>query len=69
MLCPSCGKENGGKFGDLCPGCEAWIKTRHQPDPPVEAEGEPTRVILSFVAYSTNRLREARKFFDSLHWR
>lgn len=67
MLCPSCGRENNGGFGKLCPACQAWIATRRQPDP-VEVEGGP-RIILSFVAYSTRRLRKARKFFDSVHWR
>ena len=68
MLCPSCGKENGGRFGELCPACEAWIATRRQPDPPVKAEEDSTSVILSFVASSTHRLRKAWQFFDSLHW-
>ena len=69
MLCPSCGKENGGRFGDLCPACQAWIKTRRLPDS-MEAKkaSGPTGVILSFVAHSTHRLRGAWKFFDSLHW-
>lgn len=69
MLCPSCGRENGGgKFGDLCPACEIWIATRRQPDPPkAEEAGGPTRVILNFVAHSTQWLRQTRQFFDGLH--
>ena len=69
MLCPSCGKQNGGKFGELCPACKAWIRTRRLPDDPPAKPEEGKDIILSFVAYGTNRLRKARKFFDSLHWR
>jgi len=69
MLCPSCGKENGGRFGELCPACEAWIKTRHLPDVEAEeSESQPTCVILDFVARNTQRLRQAWKFFASVHW-
>ena len=69
MLCPSCGKKNGRRFGELCPACEAWIKTRHLPDvvEPYESGG-PTHVILSFMARNTQRLRQAWKFFDGLRW-
>lgn len=69
MMCPSCGKENGGRFGDLCPACQAWMKTRRLPDSVAEEADESTGIILSFVAYSTRRFRQAWKFFDSVHWR
>ena len=68
MLCPSCDKENGGRFGDLCPACEAWIATRQQPDREPEDTGGATGKVLAFVAHSTRRLREARRFFASVHW-
>jgi len=68
MLCPSCGKKTSGRFGELCPACEAWIKTRHLPDVGVEPENGPTRVILGFMARNTQRLRQAWKFFDGLRW-
>ena len=71
MLCPSCGKKTSGRFGELCPACEAWIKTRHLPDVGVEPEENlngPTRIIFGFVARNTHRLRQAWKFFDGLRW-
>ena len=70
MLCPSCGKENGGRFGDLCPACTAWMRTRRLPDvmePKKDSNGS-TDVILGFVARNTRWLHEARKFFAGLRW-
>jgi len=37
MRCPSCGQENGGKFGDLCPQCEKRQASRHAPAKPESA--------------------------------
>jgi len=71
MLCPSCGKENGGRFGELCLACQAWMKTRRLPDMVVEPKEDSsgsTGVILGFVARNTHRLRQAWKFFDGLRW-
>jgi len=68
MLCPSCGKKNGKRFGELCPACEAWIKTRHLPDVGVEPEEDLNGPTLGFVARNTQRLRQAWKFFDGLRW-
>ena len=70
MLCPSCGKENGGRFGELCPACQAWMKTRRLPDvvEPKQASSGATDVILGFVARNTRWLREAWRFFGSLHF-
>jgi len=65
MLCPACGKENSGRFGELCPACQAWIKTRRLPDVEEDLSGPP---ILGFVARNTRWLHEARKFFDGLRW-
>ena len=69
MLCPSCGKKNGKRFGELCPACEAWIKTRHLPDvvePKKDSSGSTG--ILGFVARNTRWLRQTQRFFDSLRW-
>jgi len=68
MLCPSCGKENGGRFGDLCPACQAWIKTRRLPDVVEPKKDSGSTGILGFVARNTRWLRQTRKFFDSLRW-
>jgi len=70
MLCPSCGKENGGRFGELCPTCQTWMRTRRQPDvvEPKQDSSGSTGVILDFVARNTQRLRQAWKFFASVHW-
>jgi len=67
MLCPSCGKENGGGFGELCPACQAWMKTRRLPD---VVEPEKDSPGLGFVARNTQWLREVRRFFSrtDLHW-
>jgi len=67
MLCPCCGKPNGGKFNQLCSRCEAWIATRHQPDVAPDTGGT-TRQILNIVAHATGRLREIRRFVGNLHW-
>lgn len=68
MLCPSCGKENGGRFGDLCPACEAWMRTRRLPDVEPKEDSSGAGVILGLVARNTHRLREALKFFAGVHW-
>ena len=70
MLCPSCGKENGGRFGALCPACQAWMKTRRLPDvvEPKQDSTASTGVILGFVARNTQWLRQACKFFAGVRW-
>jgi len=69
MMCPSCGKENGGRFGELCPACKTWMGTRRLPDvEPKEDSSGSTGVILGFVARNTRWLRKAQRFFDGLRW-
>ena len=68
MLCPSCGKENGGRFGDLCPACQVWMGTRRLPDVVEPEKDSESTGILGFVVRNTQWLREACKFFAGVHW-
>ena len=68
MLCPSCGKENGGRFGELCPACQVWMGTRRLPDVVEPEKYSESTGILGFVVRNTQWLREACKFFAGVHW-
>ena len=64
MRCPSCGQENGGKFGDLCPLCEERRASGHKP-----AVSNDSKIHRPLPGGDTGRLREVLKFFAEIGWK
>lgn len=66
MICPACGKETNGKFGDLCPLCEKRQASRRK------RKDDKTPFIHThrpLPGGDTGRLREVLKFFAEIGWR
>lgn len=74
MVCALCSKEITGKFGDLCPACEARQAAQREPaQAPTPDDGTtrpvpPERQHRPLPCGDTGRLRELRSFIEELHW-